>query len=218
MIKVLLSDSSVLIRKGLRSILEDMEGVFLVPDANDYLELKDRNKTHKPDLLILNFQSVLNDLNQIKELIKDNKKLKVLAISDFPGREKTNNLFEHGISSFLLRECDANEITEAIEATMNNRRYMCGRIAELMLHENEIREKQMNIRSFSCEGFSLSERELEIIRNISEGLSNKEIADKLFLSTHTVNTHRKNIMSKLGVNNTAGVVMYAVKNNLLDMN
>jgi DNA-binding NarL/FixJ family response regulator len=194
-----------------------MEGVFLVPDAQDFIELKERNKTHKPDLLILNFQSILQDLRQIKELIKENKKLKVLAISDFPGREKTNQLFENGISSFLLRECDANEISEAIEATMHNKRFMCGRIADLMLFENQIKDKQISIRSFSCEGLTISERELEIIQNIAEGLSNKEIADKLCLSTHTVNTHRKNIMSKLGVNNTAGVVMYAVKNNLLDI-
>ena len=74
------------------------------------------------------------------------------------------------------------------------------------------------IRTYSCEGFGVTEREIEIIKYIAEGLSNKQIADKLSLSTHTVNTHRKNIMNKLDVNNTAGIVMFAVKNQLLETN
>ena len=69
-----------------------------------------------------------------------------------------------------------------------------------------------------CDGIPVTEREIDIIRGIAEGLSNKLIADKLNLSTHTVNTHRKNIMNKLGVNNTAGIVMFAVKNQLLETN
>ncbi|MGZ3933249.1 MAG: response regulator transcription factor, partial [Bacteroidia bacterium] len=74
------------------------------------------------------------------------------------------------------------------------------------------------IRSFSCNGVTVTEREIEIVKLIAEGYSNKQIADKLVLSTHTVNTHRKNIMNKLAVNNTAGIVMFAVKNNLLETN
>lgn len=72
------------------------------------------------------------------------------------------------------------------------------------------------IKSIGCHGVAVTGREIEIIVAIAEGLSNKLIADKLSLSTHTVNTHRKNIMNKLGVNNTAGVVMFAVKNKLLE--
>jgi DNA-binding NarL/FixJ family response regulator len=74
------------------------------------------------------------------------------------------------------------------------------------------------IKSLGCDGIPVTDREIDIIRGIAEGLSNKLIADKLKLSTHTVNTHRKNIMNNLGVNNTAGVVMFAVKNQLLETN
>ena len=70
--------------------------------------------------------------------------------------------------------------------------------------------------NLDCEGISLSEREIEIIKLISDGLTNKEIADKLYLSTHTVNTHRKNIMHKLNIKNTAGIVIYAVKENIIN--
>ncbi len=76
----------------------------------------------------------------------------------------------------------------------------------------------IDFESFTCEPVLLSERENEIITLIAEGLTNSQIADQLFLSTHTINTHRKNIMSKLGVKNTAGIVMYAVKTNLISPN
>jgi len=72
--------------------------------------------------------------------------------------------------------------------------------------------------SFSCEPVVLSERELEIITHIAEGFTNNQIAEKLFISPHTVNTHRKNILQKLGANNTAAIVMYAVKANLVSPN
>jgi len=76
----------------------------------------------------------------------------------------------------------------------------------------------LDFDSFTCEAVILSERENEIIVHIAEGLTNEQIAEQLFLSKHTVNTHRKNIMAKLGVKNTAGIVMYAVKMNLISPN
>jgi DNA-binding CsgD family transcriptional regulator len=76
----------------------------------------------------------------------------------------------------------------------------------------------MDIKEFNCEAVNISERELEIIKLIAEGYTNVEIAEKLFLSPHTVNTHRKNILQKLGINNTAAIVMYAVKTNLVSPN
>jgi DNA-binding CsgD family transcriptional regulator len=74
------------------------------------------------------------------------------------------------------------------------------------------------MHEFNCEPVSISDRELEIIKLIAEGYTNNEIAEKLFLSHHTVNTHRKNILQKLGVNNTASIVMYAVKTQLVSPN
>ena len=92
-------------------------------------------------------------------------------------------------------------------------RFMCGKITSAVLDE-----KIGNVTEYSCEGFNISEREMEIIKLIAEGLSNKEVAEKLFLSAHTVTTHRKNIMNKLGINNTAGLVLFAVRENLVSPN
>ena len=92
---------------------------------------------------------------------------------------------------------------------------MCGKIVNSILNNDA---KTNRNTDYSCEGMNISDREIEIITLIAEGFSNKEVADKLFLSTHTVTTHRKNIMNKLGVNNTAGLVLFAVRENLVSPN
>jgi DNA-binding NarL/FixJ family response regulator len=105
------------------------------------------------------------------------------------------------------------ELVEAIQLTCNGNDFVCGKVLEIMNHA-----PVEAVREASCEGITLTEREIDIVRLIAEGNSNKQIADELCLSTHTVNTHRKNIMAKLKVNNTAGLVMFAVKENLLHRN
>jgi len=115
----------------------------------------------------------------------------------------------------LLKECEKAEIMEAINASIKGEKFVCGKILALLTAEKEIKTSNSYIKTLKCDGLTVTEREIEIIVEIALGLSNKQIADKLCLSTHTVNTHRKNIMLKLGVNNTAGIVMFAVKNQLL---
>jgi DNA-binding NarL/FixJ family response regulator len=129
-----------------------------------------------------------------------------------------SNLLDSGITSYLLKECDKAEIMDAINSTIKDQKFICGKIVSILTSAPELTVTNTLIKKIGCDGMHVTERETEIIKAIAEGLSNKLIADKLNLSTHTVNTHRKNIMQKLGVNNTAGVVMFAVKNNLLETN
>ena len=120
------------------------------------------------------------------------------------------------INGLLLHECDKSEIMEAINASLTKNRFVCSKILSLLTAEEEIKKTNSYIKTLKCNGLMVSEREIDVIVEISLGLSNKQIAEKLCLSQHTVNTHRKNIMQKLGVNNTAGIVMFAVKNKLLE--
>jgi DNA-binding NarL/FixJ family response regulator len=121
-----------------------------------------------------------------------------------------------GVKSYLLKTCDKLEIYEALYATAKGEKFYCSKVLDVIINEPDLgSDKSL---SANCDGVSISERESEIIVLIAEGFSNKEIADKLFLSPHTVNTHRKNIMAKIGVNNTAGIVIYAVKEQLISPN
>jgi DNA-binding NarL/FixJ family response regulator len=117
-----------------------------------------------------------------------------------------------GVGSFVLSECSEAEILEALSEMLQGKDFMCGKIVDFLTSPAGA------LKSTRCEGMVLTDREMDILKLIAEGHSNKQMADLLFLSPHTINTHRKNIMAKLQVNNTAGLVMYAVKENLLDRN
>jgi DNA-binding NarL/FixJ family response regulator len=119
--------------------------------------------------------------------------------------------------SYVKKDCDLTEIINAVEETGRGNKFFCGQILET-IRKAAIDVNDIDFDSFSCEPVILSDRENEIITLIAEGLTNIQIAEQLFLSNHTINTHRKNIMSKLGVKNTAGIVMYAVKTNLVSPN
>ena len=109
------------------------------------------------------------------------------------------------------------EVLEAIEVTVNGGTFFCGQILDAIRRES-IDINDLDMIDFSCDPVVLTQREIEVLVLISEGMTNVQIAGKLFLSNHTVNTHRKNIMQKLGVNNTASMVMYAVKSGFVSPN
>lgn len=216
MISVLIADKNYLSRLGLFTLLSnsiDFEVDYT--DDEDFENLLLKIKKSKPKILVLDFQSLnLNSL-QIQAITKKFKRLQVLAITDYMSRQEMQSALDAGIRSYLLKECDKNEIFEALYATHNGERFLCGKVAYFLANSEDLSMIRPQLDKVSCQGLGITDRELDIIRLISEGLSNKLIADKLELSTHTVNTHRKNIMSKLGIPNTAGIVMFAVKNKLL---
>lgn len=219
MTRILIADQNYLSRVGTELLISSLSNYELLPSViSESDDLKKAIQLSKPDLLILDYYSLNIPFNTLQQLVTKNKSLKILAITEPLGKREMNEALKSGVNSHLLKECDREEIIEAIEATLNNQRFLCGKIASVLTSAEEIITNKALIKTFSCEGLTVTEREIEIIKFIAEGLSNKQIADKLSLSTHTVNTHRKNIMNKLEVNNTAGIVMYAVKNQLLETN
>jgi DNA-binding NarL/FixJ family response regulator len=172
-------------------------------------------KKIKPRILILDFESLNYSVQQITSLIKSFRRMQILAITGYLAKKEMQAVLDAGVRSYLLKECDREEIIEALHATYNNERFLCGKVAYYLTQSEDATRIRPELQKVSCQGLGITDRELDVIRLIAEGLSNKLIADKLELSTHTVNTHRKNIMTKLDIPNTAGIVMFAVKNNLL---
>ena len=214
MISVLIADKNYLSRFGLFTLLsESVNFEVNHTDEESFDQLLGSIKQHKPKILVLDFQSLQFSNKQIAIILHTFKKLKVLAITSFLPRSEMQAALNAGVSSYILKECGKEEIIEALHATYNGERFLCGQVAHY-LTQSDIMCVDSSIK-VSCEGIGITDRELEVVRLISEGLSNKLIADKLELSTHTVNTHRKNLMTKLNIPNTAGIVMFAVKNNLL---
>lgn len=210
---IVVADNSVLMREGFKALVQANYSVTIseVTEKNGLLSAL---KKHKPQILVIDpvsMQITPTDITQIKNQYKA---LQILAISPMLPKEEISLLLNAGVTSFLLKECDKQEICDAIDNTEKGTRFLCGQIIDALTSETSTTAKTYSKKT-SCEGFAVSDREIEIIKHIALGLSNKQIAEKLFLSFHTVHTHRKNVMQKLKVNNTAGVVMFAVKNNLL---
>ncbi|MCE3260136.1 MAG: two component transcriptional regulator, LuxR family [Bacteroidetes bacterium] len=219
MVKVLIADKNFLSRVGLELLVGELKGFELVPTVcGDRHDLVSQLQLSKPNLLITDYTSLGINSSELKDIVKKFPRTRFLVITEMLGKNELNKVLNTGITSFLLKDCDKTEILEAINSTIKGEKFVCGKIVSILTAAPEIKSNNSFIKSIGCDGMSVTDREIDIIRGIAEGLSNKLIADKLKLSTHTVNTHRKNIMNKLGVNNTAGVVMFAVKNQLLETN
>lgn len=215
--KVILADSNELVRVGLRTILQSHGGFKIVGEARTNKELQELVKSFDVSVVLIDYTSAGFDIDIIHKLLQSKKDLRFVAITPEQSAQTLVDALRSGVQSYVKKDCDLAEIINAVEETWRGNKFFCGQILET-IQRASIDVNDIDFESFTCEPVLLSERENEIITLIAEGLTNSQIADQLFLSTHTVNTHRKNIMSKLGVKNTAGIVMYAVKTNLISPN
>jgi DNA-binding NarL/FixJ family response regulator len=214
-IKVLVADGNLLIRLGIKTLVNANDDFFCVAEVENSKELFRNAALIKPDVLIIDHTSPGFGLEDIRKMMSAYPSLRVLAITKVMPKEHINMSIASGVCSYLLTDCDEAEINEAIYATAKGEQFFCGKIVTGIMNPVE---ENTDICAISCDGVRISAREVEIIKLVAEGLSNKEIAEKLFLSVHTITTHRKNIMNKLGVNNTAGLVLFALKQEIISPN
>ncbi len=208
MIDILIANNNQIAGEGIKTILQSNRGNRVLGIVNSIHDLKKNSSRYFPDIIVMDYSDSSFGVVSIKEIKRIYKDTKILAITDSLPKATVYDALKNGVDSYLLSDCDKPEIMEAIADTYDGKQFYCGVVIDILSEKNES-------EAHGCEGISLSEREIEIIKLISDGCTNKEIADQLFLSTHTVNTHRKNIMNKLGIKNTAGIVIYAVKENII---
>lgn len=214
---VVIADSNDIMRVGLVSIIGKEIGVKIVGEATNNEEFIELLENNKVDVAVLDYTTPGFSIDVVPQALAVQKDLKVIAVTP----EQTPNIIldalKSGVTSYVKKDCDLDEIRDSINETFTGNRFFCGKILDI-IRRASIDVEHLDLVNYSCDPVSLSEREMEIIKYIAEGNTNVEIADLLHLSPHTVNTHRKNIMGKLGVKNTAGIVMYAVKSNLVQPN
>jgi DNA-binding NarL/FixJ family response regulator len=215
--KVILADSNELVRLGIRTALRNEIEVEIVGEASASEELLEIAANFGSDIVVIDYTSAGFTIDVLPKLLSKHKNIKVLAITPEQSATTLVHALRSGVMSYVKKDCSLPEIIDAVRETGNGNKFFCGQILET-IQEANLDVNDIDFDAFSCEPVVLSERETEIIVLIAEGNTNGIIADKLFLSNHTINTHRKNIMGKLGVRNTAGIVMYAVKTNLISPN
>ena len=214
---VVLADSSDLLRLGIRSLLKSEMDVEVIGEAHNGEELLGLLKSFKTDLLIIDYTAPGFSVDNIAQIRNANSEIGILAITPDQSAAVLVDALRAGVTSYVKKDCSFPEILDAVKSTNQGNRFFCGQILESIQQAN-LNVDDLDPDAFTCDPVLISKRESEIIVLIAEGRTNQQIADQLFLSAHTVNTHRKNIMSKLGVKNTAGIVMYAVKTNLISPN
>ena len=216
-IQVAVADSNKLIIVGLETVLNKVDDVELVGHAETGEALLEMVQKNRVDVVLLDFTAAGYSLEFIPRIFKVSPNTRVVAITPDQEGQTIINALRAGVTSYVKKDCDLDEIISSVRETAGGSKFFCGKILET-IQRVEIDPEDEDFKNFNCEPVHLSEREQEIITLIAEGLTNTVIADQLFLSPHTVNTHRKNIMQKLGVKNTASIVMYAVKANLVNVN
>ena len=215
--KVVLADSNDLMRVGLRTILNTITGLTIIGEARSEEELIGQVHDFEVEVIVIDYTSPGFSIDTIPAVLSKKSNVKFLAITPEQSAQTLVNALRSGVQSYVKKDCDLGEIIDAVKETHAGKKFFCGQLLET-IQRASIDLDDLEMDSFTCEPVILTERENEIIIMIAEGLTNAQIAEQLFLSNHTINTHRKNIMSKLGVKNTAGIVMYAVKTNLVSPN
>ena len=214
---IIIADSSTIGRIGLNAIINTMEGFVVVGEAENSKEVFTLIEKNVPHIVIIDFLSDGFDIETVAGIRRSYPKVMLLAITPLQSGATLTSALRAGIDSYIKRSCDMPEVIDAIETTSEGNSFYCGKILEKVRKES-IDINDLEVMDFSCDAIGLSKREKEVLCLIAEGHTNGKVAELLFLSSHTVTTHRKNIMQKLGVRNTAGIVMYAVKSGIVSPN
>lgn len=207
---IIIADAQYLIRLGLRHLIDSTAHLKILDEVENKNKLAQSLKTHQPDVVILDYNQPIhfgnNSVNEIKKISPNSK---ILVISADNDKQNIYNVLEQGVNSFLTKQCDEAEIIKAIDATAKGEKFFCNKVLNFLLHRSFGKEEE------DCSANPLSPREKEIVTLVAKGKIAKEIASELNLSTHTIYTHRKNIMRKLKLGSTSELVLYAVKTGLI---
>lgn len=188
MINVLIADNQILTREGLITILSDCKDIDIIGSASTLNELEYLLTSLQAEVIILDIQDfTTSDMQYINSRYNVN----ILILSNRQHKNEILQAIEHGIKNYIFKECSTQEITDAIYATAKGEQFFCEKTMQT-LFGHKLPPKKVDGMPL------LSHRETEIVQLIAEGLANKDIAEKLYLSIHTIKTHRKNIIKKLG--------------------
>jgi DNA-binding NarL/FixJ family response regulator len=214
MIRVFITDDHEMYLEGLALLLGKQEGIEVVGTAQSGKDLLSRLKDIQTDILLLDvYLPDIGEEELLQSIRASRQDLKIIYLTLLRGTRYIHKLTRHNIQGYVLKNATLDELLTALQTVQNGSSYFSkdiniGDRDEDFRNTITIEDKQIDE--------ILSRRELEVLKLICREYSNAEIADKLFLSVSTVETHRKNLIAKLGVNNTVGLVKFALRNKLID--
>lgn len=216
-IKIFIADDHQLFIEGVKALIRDSEEVTLIGEAENGADLLEQLKTKKPDVILIDINMpVMNGIEATKKIREQYPETKIIALTMFDDTAHVSEIMKAGASGYLLKNTGKAELIGAITKVYNGEKYvssdMSVKIVEQMMSGKDNSEKEAG----RVRKADITKRELEIIKLVAQELTNAEIAAKLNNSPMTIITHRKNLLRKLGVKNTAGLIKYAMQHGLLD--
>ncbi|MDE3249615.1 MAG: response regulator transcription factor [Bacteroidota bacterium] len=211
-IKVIIADDHEIFRDGLRLMLQKQPDIDLLAEAEDGKELIEQIKQLRPDVVITDVKMPRMDgVAAARHISEHYPTIGIIALTMFDEDDLIVDMLEAGARGYLLKNADKNEMVDAVKSVFNNEPYYC-RHTSHKLAQMVARSKFNPFKHEVKPVFS--DREKEMIVYICDGLTNKEIGEKVFLSVRTVEGLRMKLLEKMNVKNTAGIIIYAIKNNL----
>lgn len=214
-IKIAIADDHQLFREGLITILSAVDQFEVLYDVDTGEKLIERVQENRPDIILLDLKMPDMDGIQVTEVLKArDPSIKIMILSMHHQEDFILHMLNLGVNAYLQKNTSSNTLRDAIFTTYANDYYFDDEVSKIMLHG--LKKKQLHRPRLDGTGH-LTPREVEILELICREYTTGEIASKLFLSQRTVETHRKNLLEKLGAKNTAGLVIRAIASNYVQI-
>lgn len=215
-INIVLADDHVLVRNGIKAMLESEPDIHVVGEAGNGSEALERAKNLKPDILVLDIRMPeMTGLEAAARLNEYAPATKAVILSMHDSEEYVLQALASGAYGYLLKDTDKNEFIRALKQIHGGSKYFSGAVSNVLANQLLNAKPSSNNRASVDDSYRLTKKEKEILRMIIDGKQNKDIADTFGKSVRTIETHRFNIMKKLGVNNGVDMINKAVKENLI---
>ena len=218
-VKILIIDDHPIVRDGIKTMLELGEFdtyVFTISEAGSAVETMLMLKNNKFDLIIMDYQlEETNGAVLTKSVINLYPNQYILTLSNYDDHTYAGNMLKAGARGYVTKNLSAKGLVEAIDSVLKGKVYFSLRLANELIAHRILGKSSIEINADNPSLSRLSKREVEIIKLICDQLTNEEISKMLFLSKRTIDNHRQNILNKLGMSNTAGLVRFAVENGLV---
>ena len=213
-IRIVIADDHQIVRQGLRTLLEREADMQVVAEAEDGRRAVSLARELIPHVIVMDVEMPdLNGIEATRQILTEYPQIKIIALSMYSDRRFVTNMLKSGVSGYLLKDCAFEELVQAIRLAMSNMIYLSPGVADMVVKDYANHTPAPSQSVFSV----LTTREREVLQLLSEGKRTSQIADLLHISIKTVETHRQQIMHKLGMRSVAELTKYAIREGLTSL-